>query len=349
MKAGTVSTLSMGQAARSGIAEAQRNLGIAERELASGRHADLGIAQGHRAGQVMALRREHDRLAAISGANAVATLRLDVSQDVLGRVAEQAQSMLATLLVGRTEGATRRIIVEEARAAFEGLTGNLNTAVNGAHIFAGVNTDARPLESYFASPVTAARTAVHASFEATFGFPSGSPLASSLTPAQVTAYVDGAFAAEFAPANWEANWSSASDRNVRSRINSSALVETSANANEAAFRELAQIYIALAEIGDSPISDAAFDEVARGAVVKLGTAIRGVADIQGRLGVTQQRIEQADRLLEKQRDLITGGISDLEDVDPFEASVRATQLITQLEVTYALTARLQRLSLLNSL
>ena len=51
-------------------------------------------------------------------------------------------------------------------------------------------------------------------------------------------------------------------------------------------------------------------------------------NVQAKLGATQERIKQADVMLEQQRNLISGGITNLEDVDPYEASMRATELMT---------------------
>jgi flagellar hook-associated protein 3 FlgL len=50
-----------------------------------------------------------------------------------------------------------------------------------------------------------------------------------------------------------------------------------------------------------------------------------------------------------QIDIINSQIDNLEQVDPFEAATRVTTLMTQLETAYSLTARVQRLTILNYL
>ncbi len=47
--------------------------------------------------------------------------------------------------------------------------------------------------------------------------------------------------------------------------------------------------------------------------------------------------------------IMTEHVNLLEGVDPYEASSRVNALLTQVETAYALTARLQRLSLINYL
>ena len=42
-------------------------------------------------------------------------------------------------------------------------------------------------------------------------------------------------------------------------------------------------------------------------------------------------------------------INNLETVDPYEASTRVTTLLTQLQTSYSLTARVQQLTILNYL
>ena len=50
-----------------------------------------------------------------------------------------------------------------------------------------------------------------------------------------------------------------------------------------------------------------------------------------------------------QIDLFERNILDMEGVDPYEVSNRVTALLTQIETSYALTARIQQLSLLKYL
>jgi flagellar hook-associated protein 3 FlgL len=50
-----------------------------------------------------------------------------------------------------------------------------------------------------------------------------------------------------------------------------------------------------------------------------------------------------------QIDILTNHIGTLEGVDPYEASTRLSSLLTQVETAYAMTARIQKLTLLNYL
>jgi flagellar hook-associated protein 3 FlgL len=71
--------------------------------------------------------------------------------------------------------------------------------------------------------------------------------------------------------------------------------------------------------------------------------------VQAKLGMVQGRVTKANERMSLQIDILSAHIGTLEGVDPYEASTRVTALTTQVETAYALTARLQQLSLLNYL
>ncbi|WP_312860661.1 flagellin [Neoaquamicrobium sediminum] len=74
-----------------------------------------------------------------------------------------------------------------------------------------------------------------------------------------------------------------------------------------------------------------------------------LANQQGATGITQQRIERANDRMSMQVDLFTESLTEMEGVDPAEASTRVNSLLAQIEISYSLTARLQQLSLLRYL
>jgi flagellar hook-associated protein 3 FlgL len=162
-------------------------------------------------------------------------------------------------------------------------------------------------------------------------------------------FLDTTFAGLFDPAAWTANWSAASDQNVRSRISTYDLIETSTNANEAAIRKLASAFTMVADLGTENLNRPAFQAVVDTAVRVAGEAVQQLSLIQGKLGAAQERVSKANDNMSLQVDLIAGHINLLEAVDPAEASTRVSSLLTQLETAYSLTARLQKLSVLNYL
>ncbi|TIV17432.1 MAG: flagellar hook-associated family protein, partial [Mesorhizobium sp.] len=71
--------------------------------------------------------------------------------------------------------------------------------------------------------------------------------------------------------------------------------------------------------------------------------------IRAETGIAQQRVSDASDRMKTQVDLFEKHIVDLEGVDPAEAATRVADLTQHIETSFALTARLQQLSLLNYL
>ncbi|MEJ2123978.1 MAG: flagellin [Alphaproteobacteria bacterium] len=132
-----------------------------------------------------------------------------------------------------------------------------------------------------------------------------------------------------------------------SRISIYEDVETSSNANYLGYRKLAEAYTMVADLGIENLNDLAFQAIVDTAIDMVGAATQYLAVEQGRLGTSQERVELANNRLLSQINIITGQVNDMEVVDPYDASVRVTTLLTQIETSYALTARIQKLTILN--
>jgi flagellar hook-associated protein 3 FlgL len=171
----------------------------------------------------------------------------------------------------------------------------------------------------------------------------------TISAANMENFLDGAFAGLFAGTAWTSNWSAASDQDIRSRISTSELIETSSNANEQAIRKLASAYTMVADVGVEGLGQQTFQTVIDKAVTLATEAIGDLSLVAADLGTAQQRVKNANERMGIEVDIMTKHIGMLEGVDPYEASTRLSQLMTQIETAYAMTARVQKLSLLNYL
>lgn len=349
MKTTFISNLSMTEASRRSLAQLQVDLVKAQKEVTTGRHADVGLALGHRTGQSVSLRYDHARLTAIIDTNGLVEARLDTTQHLLGSVLEVAQGFLASAIASQNGQIGADVVQPDARAALQALIGSLNSTFNGAHLFAGVNTDVEPLSDYFSDPPSAARSATGAAFLAEFGVSQSSPLADAIPAADMEAFLDTGFAALFDDPAWSSDWSAASDQAIRSRISVSELVDTSVSANHQAFRKLAMAFAMVADLGLENLNGEAARTVLTTATRVVGDAIGELAGLQANLGTVQQQVSRASERMAVQTDILTSRINALETVDPYEAATRVNALLAQIETSYALTGRLQGLSLLNYL
>jgi flagellar hook-associated protein 3 FlgL len=344
-----ISTSALSEATRSSLMKLQTKLADAQKEVTTGRLADVGLSLGFKAGQAVSLRQEHARLQSITETNGLVASRLDASQAALKALAENAQSFQSQLLAARNSATGPQLIQDQARAALSAFADMLNTTFNGASLFSGINADVKAITDYNQQPPAANAQAVASAFATAFGVTQSDPGVFSISAANMQSFLDTSFAGLFDPAAWSGTWSAASDQNVRSRISTSELIETSVNANDAAFRKLASAYTMLADLGTDKLNQNAYQAVVDTAVRAVGEAVQGITELQAGLGTAQERVKNANDRMSIQSDIMTKHIGALEGVDPYEASNRVAGLLTQVETAYAMTARIQKLSLLNYL
>lgn len=348
MNVSRVSTLAMFQTLRTTQARGQAELSRLQTEVTTGRHADVNLALGGQAGAPVALRVEQDRLSGIISSNALVTKRLDMTQQTLEQVTSGAQRASASLTTALASGGTAGVAIANVQGVFEEFTSLMNQSSSGQYLFAGINTDVQPFDDFFASPSSTSASAVTAAFTSAFGFAPDDPAVSTITPAAMEAFLDGAFAQIFEDdAQWQASWSSASDRNIRSRISPHVNAETSLNANEPAVRNVTAAYAMVAGLGGQALSGDTLHLVMSKALSKLSQGVSGVNDLRGQLGLVQESVSLHSQALEARMEINAGYLAAIEGVDRFEAASRLSEITAQIETTYAMTGRLQSLSLLN--
>jgi flagellar hook-associated protein 3 FlgL len=339
----------MSSTSKLSLMKLQAKLAEAQKEVASGRLADVGLSLGSQTGQTVSLRQQLTRLQTITDTNAVAKTRLDASQAALDGIAKNAQQFLDQLLAMRDSATGADTIPSLAKSGLAAFTDAVNSTVDGSYLFSGINADVKPLDDYFQSPASGAQNAVAGAFQSAFGMAPTDVGVAGISAADMQSFLDGPFAGLFDDAGWSTDWSSASEQNARSRISTSELVDTSTNANAPAFRKLAQAFVMVADLGTQSLDTDTCKTVIDQATKLVGEAIGGFTALQADLGSAQARVKSADERMSIQIDIITTHIGALESVDPTEASTKVTSLLNQIEAAYAMTARIQQLSLLNYL
>lgn len=341
------STKSVNDANRLNILKLQNQLVTAQQELASGRLADVGKTLGGRTSETVSLRQQYARFQTYIETNSTVTTRLDVTQTTLQSFSDTAQKFLSTLLASRNTDTGPAVSQSEAQADLVALTDGLNSTLSGQYLFGGINTTTPPVTDYYANPTPANRQAVIDAFTTAFGTAPSDPANSGISKAAMQTFLDGAFANQFEQPAWSTNWSAASDQNLQSRISSTEQISTSTNANADAFRKLAKAYTMVADLGVGTLNKDTYGAVVDSAIKAVGEAIQDLAGEQARLGTASARVAASNQRMSAQITIMNTQINNLETVDPFEASTHVTTLQTQLETAYALTARVQRLSILN--
>ena len=137
---------------------------------------------------------------------------------------------------------------------------------------------------------------------------------------------------------------------IISRIALNETAETSVSANEDGMRKLAMAAATISDLFRHNVS--AGRQAAAGQPRRQRWSARPSASSPScspQTGIVENRVKDASDRIKTQVDLFESHIIDIEGVDPYEASTRVADLLQQIETSYALTARIQQLSLLEFL
>jgi len=344
----SVSSAAISNAMRSQQMRMQVELVKATKESQTGQVADVGLALGARTAQSVTFQRDLDRLNVIVDSNGLVGARLSSTQTSLGQLSGAAQTFLSALTTASSSDSSNSLTRDSGTATIQQLNSILNTSVNGEYLFAGTNTDVKPINDFNAAG-SPAKAAFDASFVANFGFTPDDPLAADITSAQMDDFITNDVMPQFMGPGWQANWSNATDQQIVSRIALNETTPTSTSANSDGIKKLAMAATMVASLMSSNVSQDAKNTIVSRSTLLVGEALSGIAQVQSETGIVQKRVSDANDRMKTQVDLFERHIVDLVGVDPAEAATRVADLTQHIETSFALTARIQQLSLLNYL
>ncbi|CAN5346104.1 flagellar hook-associated family protein [soil metagenome] len=320
----------------------QSDLVRLNKEVVTGRMADVGLNLGGATGRTVTLRVDKDYLATLVASNASATTRLEQTQDALGQLASAADDFRNQLIAtGSTSSA--EAIRRAAQAALSTFVAQANASDGRDYLLGGINSSVPPIADFDAG----ASAAVDAAFLARFGMTQDDPAVASISASDIGDFIDNEFADLFADPAWGTDWSSASDQPIASRISPTESIDSSVSANQPAMRKLAMVYTMVAALGFDKLNDQARQAVIDKATGAIGDAGGELTALQADLGTKQTRVKEATERLTVQQTIIEQRISAIEGVDQADAKVRIDMLSTQIEMSYSLTAKLLQISILN--
>ena len=93
------------------------------------------------------------------------------------------------------------------------------------------------------------------------------------------------------------------------------------------------------------LSPATAQVVINQATTLANEAVSGLSAVQTDVGLTQNRVTTATEQITATQNSNTTGADNLDGADPYQTATRISELQTQLESSYQLTAQLQQLSL----
>jgi flagellar hook-associated protein 3 FlgL len=347
LKANPVSSYALSNLIRGTIAQGQSALLTAQQEMASGQHADMGLALGVTTGQTISLQKNYDQLSAILDTNGIVASQMDAAQTALSSMVSNAQSFVSSLSGARNAVDGAAIITPLAAGGLQGATDLMNTSYGGQYIFGGINTGSPPIANFTATG--AAKTAFENDFQAKFGMAITDPNVSTISASDIQDFINNEVTNEFSGSQWSTNWSSASDQVVQSRIAPQEMANTSVSANDPGVRKLMMAYTMTSELAGANLNSGAYTTVIDSAMSLTQEGINSITTAQSVLGTSQAQVTDANTRLTAQSNVLQTSVNNLESVDPYQAAMRVNSLLTQIETSYALTAKLQNMSLMNYL
>ncbi|MDQ0317577.1 flagellar hook-associated family protein [Amorphus orientalis] len=346
MRTSLISTATLHNSPRSNLAEMQKRLSDATKEVSTGRHADVGLKLGDRTGRNVALRRDLGNLEAMITSNSLAKARISQTHTVLGSMGETMDAIQQNLTTYPDTNQTIRLLETQSKEGMQALIRTMNSTDGRVYLFGGINSSQPPMADYDGAPRTAVDNALIAKFGLSIPPQNDSAGLAAITPADMQDFIDNEFDALFQDPDWGTTWSSASDEAITSRISPDETVRTSITANTDATRRLAKALTMLGEFNMNALDPDTRKVVYENAITTLNSGLTETISERANLGHFEKRINVADERMHAAIDIVETRINAFETVDPVDAKVEVDQLTTQIEMSYSLTTQIMRLSIM---
>ncbi len=344
-----ISSASISDETRRSIARLQSQLVDAQKEISTGRQADVGLTLGATTGVTVSMRQDMDQIQAIKGSNNLVLNRLTASQSALDTLSKSTSSFLSSLISAQTAATSQDTLIQSAKAGMQTMQDQLNASLDGQYLFSGINSDVQPMDDYFGTPPSAGAQAVAAAFTAKFGMSPDDPAVANILPDDMTDFLNNEFSDLFSDPSWSSTWSAASDKTVSSRVSRSQIVSTSVTANDSTFRDMTEAFAMISGLGFANLNSGTQQAIISKARDLTANVTGSLTQVQSALGVTQQRVSDANDQIDSQVDFLTKSIDNLELIDPAAVTTQLTQISTALQAAYSLTNQLNNLSIIDFL
>lgn len=351
-----LSTLTQSLNNRLNVARLTAQLQQATQEVSTGVRADIYGDLGQTASIPMELRAQMDRNDSFAQSNALLGNKLGVMATSLTTVHDSAQSVLSAAVANLSQpGVSVTTLQQSAQAALQQITGALNTNYAGAYLFSGTRSDQPPLQDPAGvSPATGLSPQGVVSGIVGTGPTSAADAAAKA--AQLDAIFNSStgtgqdFEQTFYNGTAAKDASGTPNPRVTGQIAPGQSVDYGVQANDPAIRNILKGLTMLSSVDPSKISDpAAYKAWMNSVVSALSDGVAGATDIQAQLGNQQKLVADTATHQGDLKSVYSSRINAFESVDPYEAASRLTALQTQLQATYAATAQIGKLSILNYL
>ncbi len=307
------------------VADLRERISTTAQEAVTGRYNDLTEHLGGRIGKAMLGQKAIDDIGLQRTRLSLREGRLDVMQRSLTTIQENTIGLDTRMqaALGLSDPVARTAVARDARAALEDAFSALNTRQGERFLFAGDATSTRPFAAVSDLLDDIEQMATTASSAADFA-------------AALDTYFD------TPGGGWQQD------------IYSGTATVSDADSVTGMEPGIAQLVRGLAVMvvvgpDDSLLSPNENAEALRSAANTLSSGQTALTTLRADRGVIQGQIEQQKMSLDIEETILTVSFNQMTARDQYEAASELRQLEVTLEASYALTARLSNLSLLNYL
>jgi flagellar hook-associated protein 3 FlgL len=342
-----ISTLASHLQLNSSIRSLQSQLMDAQKEISTGRKADLVAALRDRAAEDVDLRNALNDVIEFKGTTDIVASRMDTMQAALGGVRDIADQMRSTALTSR-DAVSRRYLQGAAATALDRINSFLNAEVAGRNLFSGIQTNLAPMQAATAVNAASGLSPQQAVSQVIANLGPITDAASALAVANGPDGISSIFSDTNSNANLNYSttfYNGASTGSVTARLDHGYQIDYGVRADNPAFRELQQGLSMLANVPFGSIPDDAYAAWQDEAVKHISAGFQGAIDVSAELGFKQSVVADASTRHDAMIAQLNNQVANLEAADPFQTSLRLSQLQTQLEATFSITARMNELSL----
>jgi flagellar hook-associated protein 3 FlgL len=132
---------------------------------------------------------------------------------------------------------------------------------------------------------------------------------------------------------------------VTTRLDNGYQVDYGVRADDPAIRQVLEGLYMLASVAPGSVPDEAYAAWQDTAITRLVDGYQAVVDLSAQLGFKEAMINDAITRHQATMAQLNNQVADLEAADPYETAMRLSQLQTQLEATFSITARMNELTL----
>lgn len=148
-------------------------------------------------------------------------------------------------------------------------------------------------------------------------------------------------------AGWATTYTGDTGGNLEARVDENTTLEYGVRADHPGLTAIMDSLTTISSTNLNAMSDAAFETFRDTEITNLGSGLYDLTAEQAQLGDRRGFLDRVVERLESRNSIYNEAVVGIEGVDAHEAAMRLTAIRNQLEATYAVTARISGMSILN--